>query len=200
MMRSLIAGATRLITGVSQLETAPHGTGAAIFFANHTSHLDFAVVWAALPADVRARTSPAAAQDYWGKGRFRRWLACRVFQSVLIAREGITRANNPLDQLSACLEAGRSILIFPEGTRGTAGEVGEFKGGLYHLARRFPHVPLVPVHLENLNRIMPKGAHVIVPLIAQARFRQPIWWVETESKLTFLQRAREALLGVDQQP
>lgn len=194
-MRRTIASLTRLFSGVRLLHVSPHGNGPAVFFANHTSHLDFAVVWAALPHEVRAMTSPAAAEDYWSKSRLRRWIACDLFQAVLIAREGITRENNPLERLAACLESGRSILIFPEGTRRTDGEVSTFKAGLFHLARRFPQIPLVPVHLDNLNRIMPKGAWVPVPLIAQAHFREPILMSEGEAKADFLARARAALLA-----
>jgi 1-acyl-sn-glycerol-3-phosphate acyltransferase len=194
MMRNFVAAATRLFTGVRVLSAAPHGEGPAVFYANHTSHLDFMVIWAALPLEVRHLTSPAAALDYWGKTRCRRWVACGIFQSVLIAREGITRENNPLDKLAECLERGRSVLIFPEGSRRGDGEVGEFKAGLYHLARRFPAVPLVPVHLENLNRIMPKGTLLPVPIIAQAQFRSPISFCPTEPKPDFLRRARAALL------
>ena len=198
IMRPFIAASTRLLTGVRCLEASPHGDGPAIFFANHSSHLDFAVVWSALPPAVRERTSPAAAEDYWSKSRFRRWIACELFQSVLIARQHITRENNPVDRLARCLEGGRNVLIFPEGTRRTDGEVGEFKGGLYHLAQRFPTMPLVPVHLENLHRVLPKGAYAFVPIIAQARFRAPISLREGESKPDFLRRARAALL--DEEP
>ena len=197
-MRQTIASLTRLFSGVRLLPTSPHGEGPAVFFANHTSHLDFAVVWAALPHETRALTSPAAAEDYWSKSRLRRWIACELFQAVLIAREGITRENNPLERLAACLESGRSILIFPEGTRRTDGEVSGFKAGLFHLARRFPQIPLVPVHLDNLNRIMPKGAWVPVPLIAQAHFREPIRMNDGEAKADFLARARAALLAIPQ--
>ncbi len=195
MMRRTIASLTRLFSGVRLLHASPHGDGPAVFFANHTSHLDFAVVWAALPDGMRERTSPAAAEDYWSKSKLRRWIACELFQAVLIAREGITRENNPLDRLAACLESGRSVLIFPEGTRRTDGEVSAFKAGLFHLARRFPQIPLVPVHLDNLNRIMPKGAWVPVPLIAQAHFREPIRMNEGECKADFLARARSSLLA-----
>lgn len=195
MMRRLIAACTRLLTGVRSIGCAPHGDGPAVYFANHTSHLDFVVVWAALPHEVRLQTSPAAAEDYWGKSKLRRWVACHIFQSVLIPREGITRENNPIERIAAVLEKGRSVLIFPEGTRRSDGLVGDFKAGLYHLAKRFPGVPLVPVHLDNLNRIMPKGATVAVPLIAQAHFRQPIVFVDGEPKPDFLRRARAALLG-----
>ncbi len=190
----LIAAATRLFTGVRRLGDLPHGEGAAIYFANHTSHLDTLVIWSALPEQARRLTSPAAAEDYWNATAVRRWMAQEVFDAVLIPREGITRENNPLDRLAACLESGRSILIFPEGTRRTDGEVGAFKSGLYHLARRFPQIPLVPVYLDNLARVLPKGALVPVPVIAQAHFRAPIRLEESEAKQAFLDRARAALI------
>ena len=191
---SLIAAATRLFTGVRRLSAAPHGEGPAIYFANHTSHLDTLVIWSALPGEHRCLTSPAAAEDYWSASALRRWIAKEVFQAVLIPREGITRDNNPLDRLAACLESGRSILIFPEGTRRTDGQVGAFKSGLYHLARRFPQLPLVPVYLDNLARVLPKGALLPVPIIVQAHFCAPIRFDETEAKPAFLERAREAML------
>jgi len=194
MTRRLIAGLTRLATGVRRQAAPPQGEGPAVYYANHGSHLDFVVIWAALPTAAREQTSPAAAEDYWGRSALRRRIACGLFQSVLIAREGITRDNNPLDRLGEVLERGRSLILFPEGTRRSDGHVGEFKAGLYHLARRFPGLPLVPVQLENLNRILPKGSLLPVPLIAQAHFRAPIRLGEGEAKTDFLRRARTALL------
>jgi len=195
MLRPITAALTRLITGVRLLPFPPT-EGPAIYFANHASHLDFAVVWAAVPPCTREQLSPAAAEDYWSKSRLRRWVACHLFQAVLIPREGITRGNNPLDRLAIALDAGRSVLIFPEGTRRTDGVVGEFRAGLFHLAKRFPTLPLVPVYLENLSRIMPKGSFLPVPLIAQAHFRPPIFFQLGESKPDFLHRTRSALLAL----
>lgn len=194
MLRPFTAAMTRLITGV-RLLPCPPTERPAIYYANHASHLDFAVVWAAVPSCTRELLSPAAAEDYWSKSRLRRWVACRLFQAVLIPREGITRGNNPLDRLAQAIDAGRSVLIFPEGTRHTDGVVGEFRAGLYHLAKRFPTLPLVPVYLENLSRIMPKGSFLPVPLIAQAHFRQPVFFQLGESKPDFLHRTRCSLLA-----
>lgn len=191
----VIAAATRLFTGVRCLSVPPQGDGPAIYYANHTSHLDTLVIWSALPCAQRLLTSPAAAEDYWSASALRRWVAKELFQAVLIPREGITRGNNPLDRLAGCLESGRSILIFPEGTRRTDGEVGPFKSGLYHLARRFPQLPLVPVFLDNLARVLPKGTLLPVPIIVQAHFCAPIHFDEKEAKQAFLDRAREAMLN-----
>ncbi len=194
-MRGLLATALRVATGVRRHHGALHEGDRAIFFANHASHLDFALLWAALPAGVRERTSPVAAEDYWNRPGFRRWIACHIFRAVLIPRDGIKRANNPLDRIAEALESGRSIIFFPEGTRSRDGRPGVFRTGLYHIARRFPGIPLVPVHLENLNRIMPKGTILPVPVIARVCFRPPIHFSAAEDKQAFLNRAAAALFG-----
>lgn len=195
IVRSITASLSRLITGVRLLSCAPCEGQTVIYYANHASHLDFAVVWAALPAEAREKLSPAAAEDYWSQSAWRRWVACRLFQAVLIPRDHITRSNNPVDRLAAAIDQGRSVLIFPEGTRRPDGSVGEFRPGLHHLAKRFPGMPLVPVYLENLSRILPKGTFLPVPVIAQAHFRAPITLHEGEPKNLFLERARTALLA-----
>ena len=105
LIHRAIAAATRLFTGVRRLSEVPHQKGPTIYFANHTSHLDTLVIWAALPFAARGQTSPAAAEDDWTTSTPRRWLAGSVFKAVLIPREGITRDNNPLDRLAECLES-----------------------------------------------------------------------------------------------
>jgi 1-acyl-sn-glycerol-3-phosphate acyltransferase len=194
MIDSLVAFLARLVTGVRLLPEPPCPGQPCIYFANHASHLDFVVIWASLPAADRRRLSPAAAEDYWGKTALRRKVACGFFHAVLIPREGITRENHPIDRLSAALEEGRSLLVFPEGTRSGDGTIGAFRPGLHHLASRFPEVPLVPVYLENLNRILPKGTLLPVPVIAQTHFRAPLHLEPGETKAAFLERARTCLL------
>ena len=66
-----------------------------IYFANHTSHLDAVLIWAALPPAVRGRTRPVAAADYWRNGAVRRYLADRVFHALLIDRTRVTARKSP---------------------------------------------------------------------------------------------------------
>lgn len=195
MRYRFVASLVRLATGVRLLPALPHGEGPAIFFANHSSHMDFLVVWAALPDATRERTCPAAAEDYWGESSLRRRIACDFFRAILIPRSGVTRQNHPVERLGTVLEAGHSVILFPEGTRRSDGETGLFKSGLYHLAKHHPEIPLVPVHLENLNRILPKGSLLLLPLIAGVRFGEPIHLQPGEAKPDFLARAREALVA-----
>ena len=166
-----------------------------VYFANHQSNLDAPVIWASLPSELRRRTRPVAAQDYWDAGPVRRYLAHKIFRCLLIERAKVTVSNNPLRAMDAVLDAGESLIIFPEGTRtlDDEGEMNEFKPGLWHLARKHPDAELVPVHLENLNRILPKGKLLLIPLLAAVTFGRPIRPEAGEDKPSFLDRARRAV-------
>jgi 1-acyl-sn-glycerol-3-phosphate acyltransferase len=173
-----------------------------IYFANHTSHLDFVVLWSALPVDLRAHTRPVAAKDYWQSG-LRSYLAQRVFRAVLVERGSAARTAYEehshgtgfavIEQLAEAMGERDSLIFFPEGTRGSGETVGEFKSGLYHLAKRRSDVELIPAYLENLNRILPKGEILPAPLVSTLTFGAPMQIAEGETKREFLERARNAL-------
>jgi 1-acyl-sn-glycerol-3-phosphate acyltransferase len=166
-----------------------------IYFANHASNLDAPVIWASLPPAMRRMTRPVAARDYWESTPVHRYLANKVFRAVLIERNRVSARNNPLAAMEEALEAGGSLIIFPEGTRtmDDEGDMNEFKPGLWHLARKHPEAELVPVYLENLNRILPKGEFILIPLLAAVTFGKPIQIEEGEEKLAFLKRAKRAV-------
>jgi 1-acyl-sn-glycerol-3-phosphate acyltransferase len=164
-----------------------------IYFANHTSHLDAAVVWAALPREARARTRPVAAKDYWTRGPLRIFLAARVFRAVLIDRRKVTAENNPIERMLEGLAGSGSLILFPEGGRSTGFQPAPFKSGIYHLARRRPDVELVPVLIDNLNRVLPKGEVLPVPFLCSVTFGAPIRLESAETKPGFLERARQSV-------
>jgi 1-acyl-sn-glycerol-3-phosphate acyltransferase len=165
-----------------------------IYFANHTSHIDTVAIWSALTPDLRAKTRTAAAADYWGSSALKRTIALRALNAVLIDRKRTDPQADPLRPLHEVLDAGQSVIIFPEGTRQPQPLPGPFKSGLYHLAQRFPEVELIPVYLDNLHRSMPKRTHLPVPLICTVRFGAPLSRVADEDKSAFLERARTAVI------
>lgn len=167
-----------------------------MYFANHTSNLDGPVLWASLPPPVRRLTRLIGAKDYWSVGRVRPFLAYRVFNALLIERKQVTRDANPLDDMVNALGARYSLIIFPEGGRQTTPEPQPFKPGLFHLARKRPDVELVPVWMENLNRILPKGEILPVPVLGSVTFGAPLKLEEGETKPDFLTRTREAVLAL----
>lgn len=171
-----------------------------IFFSNHGSHLDAVVLWALLPEAQRRCCRPIAAKSYWESTALRRYLSSNIFNALLIARP--TKESRRSDILSShkamfeALEDGSSLIIFPEGTRSMDGRIAPFKAGLHHLAKRFPQVPLVPVYLENMSRILPKGELLPLPLLGSVTFGEPIQLKDAENKSEFLERSRAAILAL----
>ncbi|MDQ4099732.1 MAG: 1-acyl-sn-glycerol-3-phosphate acyltransferase [Chloroflexota bacterium] len=191
-----LATLARLTSGASVRWVESHpDPGQRIYFANHVSHLDFVVLWSVLPQDLRVRTRPVAAKDYWDAGPLRRYVATHVFRAVLVDREGssLGQVRAQLAQLITALDTGASLILFPEGTRGTGEAIGPFKSGLYFLARQRPEIDLIPVHLHNLHRIMPKGEFLPVPQLSCVSFGPPLRLHDGEPKDAFLARAREAV-------
>ena len=194
----LLAAGTRLVAGsVGRWVDCEPSTRQRIYYANHSSHLDILLLWASLPREVRRRTRPAAARDYWDATPLRRYLALRVFNAILIDRPGHgagpRAALQSIEDTVTGMGKDHSLIIFPEGTRGEGYEMAPFRGGIFHLARRLPGVELVPVFLENLNRILPKGELFPIPLLSSISFGRPIMLEAGEAKANFLARARRAV-------
>jgi len=193
---STLVGLARLLVGAY-----PRWVGCApeprqrIYFANHTSHVDTIALWAALPRQLRERTHPVAARDYWGTG-FRRYIATTTLRAVLIDRTREDKTSDPLEPLLKLLADGESLILFPEGTRGLGALPGPFKSGLYRLAQAMPRAELVPVYLENLHRSLPRGAFLPIPLTCTVRFGTPLAAVADETKEAFLERARSAVVAL----
>jgi 1-acyl-sn-glycerol-3-phosphate acyltransferase len=189
----VLAAIAKLISGatVRWVDCQPD-TCQRVYFANHTSHLDALVLWASLPRDVRALTRPVAAKDYWERGRIRPYIA-RIFNAMLIDREKIKVHQSPVDLMIREIGDRHSLIVFPEGGRNTGGEMREFKSGLYYLAKKRPDLELVPVYIDNLNRVLPSGEFLPVPLLSCITIGPPMWLEMSEPKAVFLSRARDAV-------
>ena len=205
-MRALFAGITgqaivlfaRFITAVRAIWAGVEPVPAQrIYFANHTSNGDFILLWAVLPPRMREATRPVAALDYWLRTPLRAFIGREVFRAVLIDRRPEAREADPVAQMAEALDGGASLILFPEGQRNASdAALLPFKSGLFHLARMRPGVDLVPVWIENLNRVMPKGEIVPVPLLCTVTFGAPLRLAEEEAKSEFLDRASAALLAL----
>ena len=196
LMGLLLAFIARLITGAQgHWKGCPPKAEQRIYFANHQSHLDWVLIWAALPSELRARTRPIAARDYWTSSPFKQWLTSAVFNAVYVSRKRVDD-QDPLEPLVDALHAGDSLVIFPEGTRSNKDEPQPFKSGLYHLAEQFPGVQLIPAWIDNVQRVMPKGEVVPVPILCTVTFGAPLQLLPAEDKHDFLNRARAAVLAV----
>ena len=192
----LLAFVARLITGAQgHWKGCPPKAEQRIYFANHQSHFDWVLIWASLPHDLRAQTRPIAARDYWTSSPLKHWITREVFNAVYVSRIR-TEDEDPLEPLVEALRNGDSLVIFPEGTRGNKGEPQAFKAGLYHLAEQFPGVQLIPTWIDNVQRVMPKGEVVPVPILCSVTFGAPMTLAPGEEKRTFLDRARSAVMAL----
>jgi 1-acyl-sn-glycerol-3-phosphate acyltransferase len=193
---TFLLGLVRLLTGAqARWYGCPPKAEQRIYFANHQSHADLVLIWAALPQELRSITRPIAARDYWTASNFKRWITTEVFNAVYVEREK-KGDEDPLQPLVDALESGDSLILFPEGTRGHAEDPQAFKSGIYNLARRFPQVVLVPAWIHNVQRVMPKGEVIPVPVLCSVTFGEPMALGADEARADFLNRARAAVMAL----
>ena len=196
LMSLFLLGLIRVLTGAqARWQGCPPKAEQRIYFANHQSHADLVLMWAALPEELRSITRPIAAKDYWTKTPFKQWITTAVFNAIYVDRAK-TGEQDPLEPLINALESGDSVILFPEGTRGNQEEPQKFKSGLYNLAQKFPNVVLVPAWINNVQRVMPKGEIVPVPILCSVTFGAPIALGADEERSEFLTRARLAVLDL----
>ena len=189
---------TSFITGVtskqaSDLAFTPTNK---VYYANHASHGDFVLVWISLPKTWRMLTQPVAGADYWLGSKLKAFIAEQVFRVLLIDRQ-----HDPKQAVAAmdgALKQGKSLILFPEGTRNTTDDqvLLPFKSGLYHLARENENVEFVPVWINNINRVLPKGKILPIPLLCDVRIGEVIKKLPDEDKTECLTRTRQALLDL----
>ena len=168
-----------------------------VYYANHGSHGDFLLVWISLPRRWRIHTRPVAGSDYWLTGRIRRFIIQNVFNALLIPRHS-DRPQEITEQMKQALDEGASLIVFPEGTRNTDDNTVllPFKSGIYHLANTRPGTEFVPLWIDNINRVLPKGKFLPIPLLCEVHVGTPLSLREGETKEAFLERSRNALLAL----
>ena len=196
MMRYFLLGLIRVLTGSqARWHGCPPKAEQRIYFANHQSHADLVMIWAALPHALRSATRAVAAKDYWTKTPFKQWLTTEVFNVIYVSRDRATD-DDPLEPLLDALGNGDSIILFPEGTRGHFEEPQPFKAGLYNLSSKFPQAVLVPAWINNVQHVLPKGEVVPVPVLCSVTFGAPMKIEPGEECKAFLVRARQAVVAL----
>lgn len=158
-----------------------------IIIANHNSHLDTLCIMSAVPGNILWKVKPVAANDYFGKTRFRASVSNYVLNTLLIDRKGAADRENPIDRMIKELDAGYSLIIFPEGTRGTAEKMEKLKSGIAHILLSRPHIKYIPAYLTGMGKSLPKGKFMVLPYKSSVNFG-PAVRITGEDKTSVMQQ------------
>lgn len=195
----LLCFITFMVTGVRELpkEKLQFSASRKVYIANHNSHGDFLIIWASLPKKWRQVTKPVAGSDYWLSSPLKKFVITEVFDALLLNRSEVDKDQIIVD-MSQVLAQGQSLIIFPEGTRNMSDDVilQPFKSGIYHLAKNNPDTEFIPMWIDNMKHVLPKGKHLPIPLRCQVSVGDAIVLQENESKEDFLSRASGAVLSL----
>ena len=166
-------------------------TGPAIVVANHASHVDTLLMLTIFPSRALARVRPAAAADYFLKGPLISWFSRNIIGIVPVARQRVGKGEDPLAPAREALAAGDIVVIFPEGTRGDGERLAQLKNGVAKLAAAFPQAPVTPIWLQGAGRVLPKGAHLPVPMNCTVLVGEPLHW--PGDRTAFMEALRQAM-------
>jgi long-chain acyl-CoA synthetase len=173
-------------TRVEGLEHLRGLSGPVVFASNHQSHMDVPVILAALPGRWRARVAPAMAKEFfrahffpagfswreWFTNTLNYYLAAFYFNAFpLPQREA--GARQTLQYIGELTGEGWSILIFPEGLRSATGDIKPFRGGIGMIGSRID-VPIVPVRLDGVDKLLPVGGTFVRPGRVRVAFGAPL--------------------------
>jgi 1-acyl-sn-glycerol-3-phosphate acyltransferase len=159
-------------------------SGPAIICANHNSHLDTLVLMTIFPLRLLAKLRPVAAAEYFLKNRILAWFALDIIGIIPLQRDRSSHTEHPLAKCSEALERGEILIIYPEGSRGEPESLASFHSGIAHLAKRHPDVPIYPVFIYGLGKVLPKGEKILVPFFCDLAIGKPIVW--SGSKQVFM--------------
>jgi 1-acyl-sn-glycerol-3-phosphate acyltransferase len=147
--------------------------GPLLIVANHNSHLDTVLLMSLFPARVLSKVRPVAAADYFSRSR---WLSTFVnvaIQPLWIPRWSKASIDKLLAPVVAALDRGEIVIFFPEGTRGKAEQMQDFKPGIAVLAQQRPDIPIVPIYMTGLGKALPKGDWLFVPYFCDVVVGEP---------------------------
>jgi 1-acyl-sn-glycerol-3-phosphate acyltransferase len=170
--------------------------GPAIICANHNSHLDTMVLMTIFPLRLLAKLRPVAAAEYFLRNPLLTWFALQMIGIIPLERNKSHRTD-PLAKCSEALERGEILIIYPEGSRGEPESLASFQSGIAHLAKRHPDVPIYPVFIYGLGKVLPKCETVLVPFFCDLAIGKPMFW--SGSKQVFMDLLDHQMQELSQQ-
>ena len=167
-----------------------------ILIANHNSHMDTMAIMSAIPSRYIHKVHPIAARDFFGGSLFKKILMRYLVNATLIQRDRDDPNNDPIDSMDKMLKKSRSLILFPEGSRGIPGVMAKFKKGLGYLIQRNPEINVIPVYLDNVYKTLPRGKNLILPYNCSIKFGDPIQFksMEMDDILLSSEKAMQKLM------
>ena len=177
-----------LIIGVKFPKASDFPEGQFLLVSNHNSHLDTVSLLCSLPVKRLKDVHPAAAADYFARNKVIATLCEFFLNTVFVRRKGEGgKVIKPLDELDMHIKNGKSLILFPEGTRGMPEQIVDFKCGAAALLQRNPGLQLVPVFMIGMGKAMPKGDGFLIPTECEIRIgRSTITEADLAKSLTDL--------------
>ena len=153
-----------------------------VLASNHNSHADAVTLMSAIPPKMLAKTFPVAAADYFGRNKFISFISWLFLNLILIPRKRAseTGEQDPIEIMDQALKDGKSLILFPEGSRGDAGKLQAFKKGIGILMENNRGIPIIPIYMEGIGRVLPKGNKIMLPSLTKIYVGDPIY-IQEES-------------------
>ena len=156
---------------------------ASIIVANHNSHFDTLILMCLFSGSQILKIHPVAAADYFCDTKLKTFIFTKLLGIIPISRQvHKAKVEEIFKDINEPLRAGETIIIYPEGTRGESSEMSKFKTGVAHIAKMNPDIPVIPCYINGPDRILPKGAFLWVPFIADVYVSEPIYYDNTSTK------------------
>lgn len=150
--------------------------GPAVLVANHNSHLDAVTLMSLFPLRMLPKLRPVAAQDYFFRNPLLKWFALHIMGILPLDREVKSKRKHPLAGINEALDRGEIVIVFPEGSRGAPEQLGDFKAGIAHIAKKSPEAPVIPIYMHGLGKVLPKGEALLVPFFLDVFIGESIPW------------------------
>jgi 1-acyl-sn-glycerol-3-phosphate acyltransferase len=150
--------------------------GPAVLVANHNSHLDAVTLMTLFPLRMLPKLRPVAAQDYFFRNPLLKWFALHIIGILPLERKVKSKRAHPLAGINEAIDEGDILIIFPEGSRGDPEQLGVFKAGIAHIAKKNPEVPVIPIFMHGLGKALPKGETLLIPFFLDVFVGEPIEW------------------------
>ena len=164
-----------------------------IIVANHNSHLDVMAIMSSLSFHQLKNTHPIAAGDYFGNSKFKSYITRLFTNAILIRRSKSNGTENPIETMNKAIQKGKSLILFPEGSRGEPGKMQEFKKGIGILLQMNPTIPFIPVYMKGMGKVLPKGEKLLVPFDTYVAFGEPILITSTDISTIIIDVEKEII-------